>query len=278
MNTKIENAAAVESFTLLDADKVKVIKGLIGGDRSTVDSLAKAETIIAEATAKTEGLYGLPVLMGPIADDSAPVTIATLGTRQNKVNGIKAVIVMQIPPVSAFIESEAAFVEKLIIREAADAMFSELRNATTYAELISAAERIPSTASAIASESRQGGGSITAAFDGFWPLYSAYLKEKNPALHAALPGKNIVVKALRSKSYALANPLTTVLEQGGAFAKVLASMIKVGDAGATDPQGQKVEFDTSSYAEWLETRDTVELTYSEPKAKEISAAAMALDF
>lgn len=282
-----ENAAAVaETETqevvfagaiqpLLDADKVKAIKEALGGDRVYFESseekgtaFDQAAALIESAAGKTSNFHGIPFYASEKAQDTDRLMVATLGVRDKgdsskgikARNGYKAIVVFPIPSVADFLasteEKAVEFVSKLIEREAADVAFSGLRQAETYEQLTTALGGLPVTVSEIVDTARESGGVSTEAFDAMWsPFRTGYLKEKVPALYALLPQKPDVVKAIRSKSFALANPKTQAIEERGFFVKIAQAMIQLAP-NFKDDKGNPVELDVSPIQEWLDTRDT----------------------
>lgn len=267
--------------TLLDVAKIKAIKAALGGERITFDTdesglaLVKADAHLQAALKATESFYDLPVIIAPIAPDASRVFLATLGQRdkESKVNGIKAIIAYSAPTVQEFLESEEAkpFVHKLIEREASDVIFGNLRGDKTLSELQTAVAGLPVTVSEIVSTSRESGNGLDSdAFDTLWtPFRNGFLKEKAKALYDALPQKNIVLRAIRSKSYALANPQTMEIEARGHFAKIAALMIQLAPT-FKDGKGNPAPVDASSIQDWLDNRDTLNIAYNPETTKDFS--------
>lgn len=278
-------------FVLLDTDKVKLIRSVLGERTyfmSTEESTAYAqlEAHIATAAAKTENFYGLKIAVGNGVETAARLVCATVGVRDKgngkdipARNGIKAIVIFKQPSVAEFLadESEAArgFVQKLVEREATDVAFSGIRAAETGADLETIMAGLPDTIGGIVENARQSAAGAT-SFDIMWADFrKAFLKPKYKTLDDALPQKPDVLKAIKSKAYALANPLTNPIETHDYFAKIANIMIQMAKQWKND-DGEVVALDTSDMQSWVENRDTNVIEY---KAPEVTAESLAgLDF
>lgn len=266
---------------LLDKEKVKTIRAKLS-DRTFFVSIddgesayQQAENHLAKVSAETDNFYGLTIQVnnGPAdrpLESANCVCVATIGVRDKKTstNGYKGIVVFEAPTVEAFLSSDSdaarAFIAKLIEREATDVAFQAIRAASTIQELEAAVSGMPTTVEDIVVSSRESAGSDMDAFNALWQTFRAgVLKPKYPQVDAVLPQKPEVVKALRSKSYALANPKTEALEKSGLLVKIGAALVKAG-AVFKDDKGQPSPVDTSSIQAWLDERDNLNLTYQVP--------------
>lgn len=306
--TEVNTANAIVK-PLLDKESLKALRTALGGDRvafestvtkttdangneveTTLSAFEQVEKLIGEVAAKTTKdesgpFFGLPLLtrlgdekIDPI-QKAERIVVATVGQRDkaSNTNGIKAIVIFAQPTADEFLsdESEAAagFVTKLIEREASDVAFSGLRGADmTLADLQSAVESIPATVDAIVTVQRASSGLDTEAFDAVWQSFRmGVLKAKQPVLEAALGKKPEIIKALRSKSYALANPVYTDIEKAGAWVKIGRALVAAGGA-MLDKEGKPDPVDMSTVESWLDNRDSVHIAYEVPS---ISAAQLA---
>lgn len=278
---------------LLDVDKVKSIRSALG-DRTTFDSdesataLEKATKHIESAMGKTDTFHGLYVGIGPKLEEASRIVVATVGVRDKgdsargipARNGYKAITVFAQPPVSAFLsdESEAAklFVSKLIEREATDVAFSGIRTAESVEELQQVMEGLPDTVAGIVETSRVSSGGSSSSFDVMWADFrKGFIKPRYPQLDAVLPQKPDIIRAIKSKAFALANPATKAIEENGLFVKIALAMRKAAESYKNE-EGEVEPLDTSDIAAWLESRDSVVIEYKTPT---VTAADLAgLDF
>lgn len=286
-------AASGALVPLLDVDKVKAIRSKLG-DRNTFDSdetataFEKASKHLESAAAATNNFHGLHIALGPKLEDAARIVVATVGVRDKgdakagipARNGYKAIVILNQPPVTAFLadESEAAknFVAKLIEREATDVAFSGIRTADSIEELSTVMDGLPDTVAGIVENARVGTGAGTSSFDTMWADFrKGFIKVKYPQLDAVLPQKPVIIAAMKSKAYALANPATKAIEEAGLFVKIANAMRKAAEsykneAGEVDP------LDTSDIGAWIENRESVVIEYKTPEVKASDLAG--LDF
>lgn len=293
-NTEVESASVDNSkaplFILLDKVLLKNLRTALGGDRVAFvtddDSsayeklekkleLAAAATVTKDENGNESGPFYDVAFIPRTGNDSAPlesaatIMLSTVGVRDKKTstNGIKAIVAYEVPIAADFLaaESEAAqaFVEKVIERECSDVAFSGLRGADmTLADMQRAVEAMPTTVDDIVTTSRETSGVDSDAFDTLWvPFKNSVIKVKAPALLPVLPPKPEVQKAMRSASYALANPSTRAGEESGLWANLLNAMIKIAP-DFTDDKGNPTPVDPTSMVEWLEERKELELQYA----------------
>lgn len=267
--------------TLADKDKLKKLRTALGGDRvyfetdESGSAFDKAGELIEKVAAATENFYGLRLLVQEGCESADRIAVATLGKRLKAeggaaaVNGIQAITVFAQPTVAEFLANPEAedFVRKLIEREAADVAFGKIRGIDTHEELEVAFAGLPKTVSDIVITSRESGSGLdTDAFNTLWgPFRSGWLKEKAPALVEMLPQKPDVIKAIRSKSYALANPRTKGIEERGFFVRMAEVMIKLAPS-FKDKNGEPNPQDASTIQAWLDERESVNIEYKEPVA------------
>lgn len=307
-STEGQDVAATDNngviVALVDKDKVTSIRKALGdrryfttttindenGKAVTKTAYEQAESHLADAATKTDTFHGLRVFAREGLESAERIVVATVGTRQKAtadavgINGYKAIVVFSQPSVAEFVGGEIAnqeaadFVTKLIEREATDVQFSALRQAETYAQMEQAVTGIPLDVSGIISTSRESGNGLdTDAFDNMWqPFRSGWLKAKAAALVDLLPQKPEVIKAIRSKSYALANPKTKAIEEKGFFVRIAMAMVALAPEfkdkdGKADPQ------DASSITAWIESRDATAITYKAETIADTSVLA-GLDF
>lgn len=300
--TEIETSANANAklMPLLDKPKLKVLRDSLGGDRTRfkttdegVTAYEQLESLVLAAMEKTketpesDAFFGLPFLIRQ-GSESAPITtadeiiLATVGVRDKAsgVNGIKAIVAFESPSVASFIASEtdnvAAFVSKVIERESTDVAFSALRAPDmTLNDLENAVSAMPASVDEIVNTSRDSTGVDTDAFDTLWTSFKAgVLKEKAPKLLAALPTKAEVQKAIRSASYAMANPATRAIEEKGLFVKMATLMIGLAP-NFLDDKGQPDPVDPASIQAWLDERATLNLQFT---AKTVDADSLELSF
>lgn len=287
-----DNGALV---ALLDVDKVKSIRSNLG-DRTYFESTEEAtayqqlEKHIAVAAEKTQEFFGLPISVADGLESASRIVCATVGVRDKgdssakppipARNGYKAIVIFKQPSYMDFIndESESArnFVQKLIEREATDVAFAGIRGAETVADLATVMAGLPDTVAGIVENSRASTGAGSSSFDIMWAEFRrAFLKPKYPKLDAVLPQKPEVAKAIKSKSYALANPVTKPIEENDYFAKIAALMCKMGEAWKGE-DGEPSPLDTSDLQSWIDNRESNVIDF---KVQEVSASDLAgLDF
>lgn len=290
---------------LLNKEFIKTLRASLGGDRvffTTSDESGTAyeqagkhlEKVAAETIDKESNspFYGVELAVRDADIESASqVCVATVGVRDkaSNTNGIKAIVVFEAPTADAFLERLADddskvkdWIAKLIEREAIDVAFSNLRQPDlTPDDFKTVVAGMPATIEDIISSARESIAGDTEAFDTLWqPFKEGVLKTKAAPVHAALVGvpKADVIKAIRSKVYALANPRTQALENVGMWEKIAKGMISA--AGAfTDPDGKPTPVDASAIQAWVDSRESVVLTYTMPKVDEKALSAAAeIDF
>jgi hypothetical protein len=174
------------------------------------------------------------------------------------------------------------WIAKLIEREAIDVAFSNLRQQDLTADdFKNVVAGMPATIDDIISSARESIAGDTEAFDTLWqPFKEGVLKTKAASVHAALVGvpKADVIKAIRSASYAKANPRTQALESVGMWVKIANGMVSAA-AAFTDPDGKPTPVDASAIQAWVDGRESTALTYTMPKIDEKALSAAAeIDF
>lgn len=288
---------------LLNKEAIKTLRTALGGDRvfftatdeSSAYALAAAhlEKVATETTAKDSDapFFGVELAVRDAGiEDATQVCVATVGVRDkaSNTNGIKAIVVFEAPTADAFIERIGTdskvldWVAKLVEREAIDVAFSNLRQPDLTADdFKNVVAGMPATIEDIISSARESIAGDTEAFDTLWqPFKEGVLKTKAPAVHASLVGvpKADVIKSIRSKVYAEANPRTQALESIGMWEKIAKGMISA--AGAfTDQDGKPTPVDASAIQAWVDGRESTVLTYTMPKIDEKAlAAAASIDF
>jgi len=256
---------------LMDADKVKQIRSKLG-DRTTFETegestaYQQAEAHLEKAAGETSGFHGLQVFTGKDIESANRLVVATVGVRDKeaKRNGYKAIVVFAQPTIQDFLtdESEAAiaFVNKLIEREATDVAFSGIRTAETIDDMQTVMTGLPVTVADIVSVERAGGGLGDSIFGEYWADFrKAVLREKYKKLDEALPQKPEFIKALRSSSYAKANPATAELEARGYIKGIGELFVKAVEAIAAQ-NGE--EADTDTVKGWIAGRDSLNIDYT----------------
>lgn len=285
---------AANLVALLDSDKVKKINSELG-QRTTLDSdetataAEKANKHLEAAMSKTEQFFGLPVVVGQGVETASRIVIATVGVRDKgdasakppipARNGIKAIVVFQQPTIEEFLtattDSAKAFVAKLIEREATDVAFSGIRAAETLADLEEVMTGLPITVDTIVETSRTSSAGAS-SFDIMWSDFrKGFVKAKYPQLDAVLPQKPEIIKAIRSKAFALANPATAEIEKQNLFVRLAGVMVKAAETWK-DEKGEIAPIDTSDLQSWIDNRESTVIEY---KTVEVKASDLAgLDF
>lgn len=293
--TAVEYNPNAPLFILLDVDKVKAIRSTLG-DRTYFESTeaesayAQAEKYLTEAAAKLDNFHGLAVAAADGIEEASRLVIATVGVRdkgdpsknQPARNGYKAIVIMKQPKADDFIadESEAAqnYWRKLIERETTDVQFSGIRTADSLAELQTVLAGLPDTVGGIVENARQGSGAGSSSFDEMWADFrKAWLKVKYPTLDAALPQKPDIIKAIKSKAYALANPVTRPIEENGYFVAMASVMRKMAET-IKDSEGNPAPLDTSDIQAWLDGRDSNVIEFKVPEISTESLGGLKLEF
>lgn len=282
-------------FVLLETEKVKLIRSTLG-ERTYFESdenesaFEKANKHVTAAAEKTEMFFGLKIAMADGIETASRIVVATVGVRDKgdptakppipARNGMKAIVLFKQPSFKEFLadESEAAqnFVQKLIEREATDVAFSGIRNAETGADLQTVMAGLPDTVGGIVENARVGSGAGATSFDIMWADFRrGFLKVKYPQLDAVLPQKPEIIRAIKSKSYALANPATKPIEENGYFVKIALVMRKAAESWKNE-EGEPDPLNTDDMQAWLDNRDSNVIDF---KVQEVTAASIAgLDF
>jgi hypothetical protein len=267
MNTTIDSTKPVALVSLIDADKVKMIRKELG-DRTafetteTQTAYEQAEKHVSDAAAKTDSFHGLPIFTGKDIETATRLVVATVGVRDKdaKRNGYKAIVIFQQSSVADFLadssEEAQAFVAKLIEREATDVAFSGIRGAESDIEMQTIMAGLPISIADIVTVSRATSGAGNSIFDTDWADFrKGVLAEKYARINAALPQKPEFIKALRSASYARSNPATSGLEAKDYIRKI-------GELFVTAVEAISPTTDTSVVKEWIAGREELNLDFS----------------
>lgn len=240
---------------------------------------AKAAFAAASAIAKAEGVMALSQTDEQLTAPGMQPVVAIVGARERNEktgkmdSGFRAIVMFGMPDANAFISyvdsdgkpTGSQWVEKLVEKEAAHVFFRPLRTADDAEGLAAAFESDCPRDVDMFVKQYVGEGLDTDAFDAVWPGFRKLLNAKLPALVKLLPAKGEVLKAIRSKPYAMAEAELSPLEAQGIFVFIASSMIKAGQA-ATNDAGEPSPIDMSTLESWLAERET--FTYREaPKAE-----------
>lgn len=174
--------------------------------------------------------------------------------------GIMAVALFPLPSVEAFIYGARPWVEKIIEKEIGLVAFRRLRQAESLEELMAAVEQQPVLVGEYTAAHAREGGVDLSTLKTIWSGWRSWLKEQAAPLAAALPTRAQVVKALRSKSYALADPETVEIEKAGLWEMIGKSLIHIANSWE-DKEGNSDPQDAAMFEEWLTGRDTLALEY-----------------
>lgn len=179
-----------------------------------------------------------------------------------KAEGIKAFVLFPIPTLETIIaagDQGSEFIEKVLEKEFSLVAFRNWRdfdNADEFSAGVAAAPRnltdyLTSQVSTV----------DTSTFDDLWPDFRETARKDYKDLWAMLAvlGKGNVLRAIRSKSYALANPDAKALEENGIFVQIAKQLIVFAEAD---------EMDASALKNWIAKRDEVELSYKAPEKVE----------
>lgn len=281
MTTENKNAPL---SILMDADKVKLIRSKLGdrttfettevttkaedGTESTVTLTAyeQVEDHLTKVSGETSSFFGLSVFTGKDFEKASRLVVATVGVRDKeaKRNGYKAIVIFEQPTIQDFLtdtsDEAIAFVNKLVEREATDVAFSGIRTAETYDDMLTVMTGLPTTVQDIVTISRASGGAGDSIFGEFWADFrKGVLKTKYAKLDEALPQKPEYIKALRSASYAKANPATAELEARGYIKAIGELFIKAVEQIAAQA-GEEV--DTDTVKGWIRGRDELNIDYT----------------
>ena len=208
--------------------------------------------------------------------DGMQIAVAVVGARKKNDStgkmdsGVKAVVMFPIPSTETFLKSEAGtdWVAKVIEKEAAHVAFRGLRNSETIEEIRAEFDSMPRDVDTFVTSAR-GEGLDTDTFDAAWLPLRAQIKAEAPELADMLPTKAEVLRAIRSKAYA--EQSQEELESNGVFVWLGKSLIAFAD-NWKDEKGELAPLDSSAIKEWIEGRDTLDLSKAE-KPKDFSALA-----
>ena len=171
-------------------------------------------------------------------------------------------MIFPVPTLEAIIdagEQGADFVAKVLEKEFALVAFRNWREFDSADEFATAVSGAPRSLTDYLTSQVQT--VDTSTFDDIWPDFRETLKKDYKSLWAMLAtlGKGNVLRAIRSKSYALANPDARPLEENNIFVAIANQIITF---------AEEDEMDTSAIKGWLAKRDEVELSYKAPEKVE----------
>lgn len=261
---------------LSDETKVESITKALGGSRKIYATADSALAAILKAAEATDSFHGLPLVMAGVNAETGEVDsakyegmaamVATVGARVDngtkKLNGIKGIVLLPIPTLESYLNTEAGseWLKKIAEKESAHVSFRPFRDAASAEEFLSGLDRVPDSVEAFATESARAGGVDTETFDTVWKALRTQLGKEKPALAKLLPQKPEIIKAIRSQAHAVeAYP---ELEKANAFVW-LASLV-VGAAG---------DMDTTEIQKWLDGR--AEFVFPARKADEPDMSILA---
>lgn len=273
---------ATKISAIFDDSTIEKVKKAIGGDRKVFESLDDAKAAFeAASTAAGDGIIKLAAPDAVFFDgegknakriDGINAAVAVVGTRQRDEsgkmsNGIKAVVLFPIPSTEAFLANAngESWVAKVIEKEASHVAYRGLRNAETVEEFESEFGAMPRDVDAFVSSHTRGGGLDTDAFDEMWPQLRQQLRQAMPKVADLLPQKQEVLRAIRSKPYALEayNKLETAGKSGeGLFVYIAQKLIEAAPEWEVD--GKPKEIDASAIQAWLDNRETLDLRRQTP--------------
>lgn len=184
------------------------------------------------------------------------------GEDGKETNGARGFAVYPLHPLDALQadESGLAWLWKVAEKESSHVALRNLRNVNVALgndALAQAAMEMPVSVSDYVEESTRESMDTT-AFDTLWKDFRKLLAESpaTAALTSRLPGKGEVLKAIRSKAFALES--YEELEKMGAFvfiANTMAGLIEQLKAAAIEA-GEEYDLDADEIKGWLATRDT----------------------
>jgi hypothetical protein len=200
--------------------------------------------------------------------DGVMICVTFIGVRGLKgedgkeANGARGFAIYPLHPLDAIRSDESGdvWLWKVAEKEASHVALRGLRNVPSALgtdALAQAAMEMPITVSDYVEESTREG-LDTSAFDAIWKQFRTMLAQSasTAALVAQLPGKGEVLKAIRSKAFALEQ--YEQLEKMGAFTFIADTMAQIIDSmrETAVAQGEDFEMDSSEIKGWLATRDT----------------------
>lgn len=257
------------------------------GETMTLSAYDQAVEYLTNAAKATEGnLFGLPVAAAGEVDengdldtsiyDGMRVRVGTLSARTTvgkiKKNGVKAITILPIPTLDMILNDPNGndFLTKTISKEFGLIAYRNIRDAGTQADLLAGMAKSPrSVAEYLAESKRAGSAGDTETFDALWRGLRDSLKEAMPALHKMLPSKVEVIKAIRSKAYAVSEyPELENAAKGSVFVKLANAVIQ--NAKENTNEGKPAPMDHSAIDSWLADRDTVVLTKKGPEEVDYS--------
>lgn len=274
----------------------KALVDFIGSASRTTIAMSDLESKLSAF--KAIAPEGFPVLFAggsieAVATGDAKEAILGLVAAQVKVAGktenetvYKCLLVSPLFDTDAILASGDAgkdWVAKIIEKETAHVQFRPIRNAEDGESLEDYAVRVPTTISDLVTAASRDKIDVE-ALSLLWPYFRAYVKaQKDSGNKVAegtlrfLPGDKAIAtvsKALRSASWAKRN--TKELEDVGFWAEIGGVLVQMAQAPIPDPTPEDANatrtVDASVIADWLKTRDTVDIepvvTYAE---KDVSA-------
>lgn len=200
--------------------------------------------------------------------DGVKICVTFIGVRGLKdaegkdANGARGFSIYPLHPLDAIQadESGTAWLWKVAEKEASHVALRGLRNvpvALGTDALAQAAMEMPVTVSDYVEESTRES-MDTSAFDALWKQFRTMLSQDpgTAVLVAALPGKADVLKAIRSKAFALEQ--YSDLEKMGTFVFIANSMAGIIDLmrEAAVERGEDFDHDSAEIRGWIATRDS----------------------
>lgn len=259
------------------------------GETMILSAYDQALAYLESGAKETENFYGLPVAAAGDIDEEGNldtsiyegmrVRVGTLSARtevgKTKKNGLKAITILPIPSLEAIMADPNGneFLDKIIAKELGLVSYRNIRDASTESDLLAGMAKSPrSVAEYLAESKRAGTAGDTETFDALWRGLRDSLKEAMPALAKMLPSKVEIIKAIRSKAYALAeyNELETA-PKGSVFIKLANAVIQNARENTTD--GKPAPLDTGAIESWIAGRDELTLSKRGPEVVDYSGLA-----
>lgn len=248
----------------------------LNGYRATFDNfeaaVAKVNSLInLAATHAGERARTLPVI---VAGHAGPATtleeipawgadrvgVSLMTVKQKAATGVRALVVYPMPSVDAYMNDSngSDWLTKVADKETSHVAFRHLRNVAetdSLAMLYSTAGRMPVTVDAYAQETREGGLDAS-SFNEVWGDLRKAINQRLPEIGKALPQRAEVIKAIRSKSYAIEAGYAD-LERRSIFVFIAQKAIELIDR--TNEADAASELETSEIESWVAGRETLNL-------------------